>query len=76
MLELILFSFLSIFIVTPCGYIFNKNNNQIINLSNHLIYGIILISFITLVINFFFSTKHNGKQHHINFAIFYYFKKL
>ena len=42
-------------ILTPCGYIFNKhNNNNIINLSNDLIYGLILISFITLLINFFF----------------------
>ncbi len=54
MFELIFFSFFSIFIITPCGYFFTKNNNQIVNLSNHLIYGIILISFITLVINFFF----------------------
>ena len=54
MLELIFFSFFSIFIVTPFGYFFSKNNNQIVNLTHHLIYGIILISFITLLINFFF----------------------
>ena len=54
MLELIFFSILSIIIVTPCGYIFNRHSDNIINLSNQLIYGIITISFITLVINFFF----------------------
>ena len=55
MFELIFFSILTIIILTPCGYIFNKHNNSnIINLSNDLIYGIILISFITLLINFFF----------------------
>ena len=55
MLELIFFSILAVIILTPCGYFFNKhNNNNIINLSNDLIYGLILISFITLVINFFF----------------------
>jgi hypothetical protein len=55
MFELIFFSILAIIILTPCGYIFSKhNNNNIINLSNDLIYGLILISFITLLINFFF----------------------
>lgn len=53
MFELIFFSIFSILIVTPCGYIFNKHSNSIINLSNQLIYGSILISFISLVINFF-----------------------
>ncbi len=53
MLELIFFSILSILIITPCGFIFYKHQNNIIHLSNQLIYGIILISFITLVINFF-----------------------
>jgi len=55
MFELIFFSILTVIILTPCGYIFTKhNNNNIINLSNDLIYGLILISFITLLINFFF----------------------
>ena len=55
MFELIFFSILAVVIITPSGYIFNKhNNNNIINLSNDLIYGLILISFITLLINFFF----------------------
>ena len=55
MFELFFLSILAVIIVTPCGYIFNKHNNiNIINLSNDLIYGIILISFITLLINFFF----------------------
>ena len=55
MFELIFFSILAVIILSPCGYIFNKhNNNNIINLSNDLIYGLILISFITLLINFFF----------------------
>ena len=54
MLELIFFSILAIIILAPCGYIFNTHkNNNIINLSNDLIYGLILISFITLLINFF-----------------------
>tara|TARA_B100000787_G_scaffold136218_1_gene105021 strand:+ start:68 stop:1717 length:1650 start_codon:yes stop_codon:yes gene_type:complete len=55
MFELIIFSILAVTIITPCGYIFTKhNNNSIINLSNDLIYGLILISFITLLLNFFF----------------------
>ena len=55
MFELIFFSILAVIILTPCGYIFTKhNNNNIINLSNDLIYGLILISFITLLLNFFF----------------------
>ena len=50
MFELIFFSILAATIITPCGYIFTKhNNNNIVNLSNDLIYGLILISFITLV---------------------------
>ena len=55
MFELIFFSILTVIILTPCGYIFNNHNSSnITNLSNDLIYGLILISFITLVINFFF----------------------
>ena len=55
MFELFIFSILAIIIITPCGYIFTKhNNNNIINLSNDLVYGLILISFITLLLNFFF----------------------
>ena len=59
MFELIFFSILAVIILTPCGYFFNNHNhshynNNIINLSSDLIYGLILISFITLVINFFF----------------------
>ena len=54
MFEIIFFSIISIIILTPTGYIFYKHSNNIINLSNQLIYGIILISFITLVINFFY----------------------
>jgi hypothetical protein len=55
MFELFFLSILAVIILTPCGYIFNKHNDiNIINLSNNLIYGIILISFITLLINFFF----------------------
>ena len=56
MFELIFFSILAATIITPCGYIFTKhNNNNIVNLSNDLIYGLILISFITLLLNFFFA---------------------
>ena len=56
MFELIFLSILAATIITPCGYIFTKhNNNNIVNLSNDLIYGLILISFITLLLNFFFA---------------------
>ena len=55
MLELIFLSALTTIILTPCGYPFNKHNNvNIANFSNDLVYGIILISFISLLINFFF----------------------
>ena len=54
MLELILYSILIVVILTPCGYFFSRKNTlTITNLSNDLIYGIILISFISLVLNFF-----------------------
>jgi hypothetical protein len=53
MFELIILSIISVSIITPCGYILNKNNaDDIITLSNHLIYGVIIISFVALLINF------------------------
>ena len=55
MFELIILSIISVSIITPCGYILNKDNaDDIITLSNHLIYGIIIISFVALLINFVF----------------------
>ena len=55
MFELIFLSIISVSIITPCGYILNKNNaDDIITLSNHLIYGVIIISFVALLINFVF----------------------
>ncbi len=53
MFELFLYSILVVVILTPCGRILSGNNNlNITNLSSELIYGIILISFISLALNF------------------------
>ena len=55
MFELILISIVISVILTPCGSLFGgKNNLNFTNLSSELIYGIILISFISLALNFFF----------------------
>ena len=54
MFELIISSILIVVILTPCGYIFSRKNTiNITSLSSKLIYGIILISFISLILNFF-----------------------
>ncbi len=59
MLELILYSIISVIILTPCGYIFSRKKTlTITNLSSDLIYGIILISFISLLLNFFTPLNH------------------
>ena len=77
MLELIFFSILSIIIITPCGYIFVKhNNNNIINLSNDLIYGLILISFITLLLNFFFPLNIVVNSLILLLPLFFFLKNL
>ena len=54
MFELFFFSILSVVITTPFGFILFNQSNNTINLSNQLIYGTIVISFIALLINFFF----------------------
>ena len=79
MLELILLSALTSIILTPCGYLFNKHNNiNIANYSTDLIYGVILISFISLFINFFFPLNIfiNSFVLTIPFIIFLKKKKL
>ena len=77
MLELVFFSILSVIIITPLGYIFTKhNNNNIINLSNDLIYGIILISFITLLLNFFFPLNIVVNSLILLLPLFFFFKNL
>ena len=77
MLELIFFSILSVIIVTPLGYIFTKhNNNNIINLSNDLIYGIILISLITLLLNFFFPLTIVVNSLILLLPLYFFFKNL
>ena len=54
MFELFFFSILSVIITTPFGFILFNQSNNTINLSNQLIYGTIVISFIALLINFYF----------------------
>ena len=77
MLELVFFSILSVIIITPLGYIFTKhNNNNIINLSNDLIYGIILISFITLLLNFFFPLNIVVNSLILLLPLFFFLKNL
>ena len=77
MLELIFFSILTVIIITPCGYIFTKhNNNNIINLSNDLIYGLILISFITLLLNFFFPLNIVVNSLILLLPLLFFFKNL
>ena len=77
MLELVFFSILSVIIITPLGYIFTKhNNNNIINLSSDLIYGIILISFITLLLNFFFPLNIIVNSLILLLPLFFFLKNL
>ena len=55
MINLFIISFLSIVLTLPLGCLFSKNYNQtIFNYSSKLIYGIIIISFISIFLNFFF----------------------
>ena len=55
MINLILYSILSIIIITPLGtFINNQNDYNILNYTKNLIYGFIFLSFIALVLNFFF----------------------
>ncbi len=55
MINLILYSILSIIIITPLGtFVNNQNDYNILNYTKNLIYGFIFLSFIALVLNFFF----------------------
>ena len=56
MINLIFFSLVSIIIITPLGTFFNKRDDySILNYTKNLIYGFILLSFLALLLNFFFS---------------------
>jgi len=53
MFNLLLFCFVSVLIITPCGYFLIRNNElSINNFSKQLIFGSIIISFLCLLINF------------------------
>ena len=52
MFEIFISSFIATFFYTPYGYLFQKGNN-IRSLSLQLIFGLILLSFFSLIINFF-----------------------
>lgn len=55
MLSVFTFSFLATLFTVPFGIFFIKNNtnNNLYNFSKHLIFGLILLSFLSLCINFF-----------------------
>jgi len=56
MINLIFFSLLSIIIITPFGTFFNNRDDySILNYTKNLIYGFIFLSFLALLLNFFFS---------------------
>lgn len=56
MINILFFSIISTIIITPLGIFFNNNyNNNILNYTKNLIYGFILLSFLALSLNFFFS---------------------
>ena len=76
MLNLLIISFLSIIIISPLGYIVLKNDNKdFLNYSISTIYGIILISFISLVLNFFFPLSKLINTLLIIIPIFIIYKK-
>ena len=52
MLEIFIFSFLVTFIYTPFGYMIHKGNNTI-SYSLQLIFSIIILSFFSLLLNFY-----------------------
>ena len=55
MINLILYSIVSIIIITPLGTFFNNQNDySILNYTKNLIYGFIFLSFLALLLNFFF----------------------
>ena len=54
MFNLLFVSFLGVIITLPFGYLFLKNHEKTINsYSKILLYGIIVISFISIFLNFF-----------------------
>ena len=54
MINLILYSIVSIIIITPLGTFFNNQNDySILNYTKNLIYGFIFLSFLALLLNFF-----------------------
>ena len=58
MINLILYSIVSIIIITPLGTFFNNQNDySILNYTKNLIYGFIFLSFLALLLNFFFPFK-------------------
>ena len=76
MFELIFFSILSVIIVTPFGFILFNQSNNTINLSNQLIYGTIIISFIALLINFFFPLNSSSNTLILILPLFILLKNL
>ena len=58
MLEIFIFSFLVTFIYTPFGYMIHKGNNTI-SYSLQLIFSIIILSFFSLLLNFFTPLSQN-----------------
>ena len=66
---IILQSFLILILFTPFGLILsNENKKNLDYFSSQLLYGLIIISFIALFLNFFFSIKQIIKHTHSNFA--------
>ena len=76
MLNLIIFSFLSVLISLPFGCLFLKDNNKtIINYSVLLLYGIIVISFLSIILNFFTPLNKITSTFVIFGALFIIFNK-
>ncbi len=75
MLSLFLFSFLSVLIVTPCGYLLIKNKNlNFINFSKQLIFGSIIISFLCLLINFILPINKTVNTILLIFPLYFLYK--
>ena len=56
MFQLYIYSFLATFLFTPLGFFFLKKNKKDLEyFSYQLIFGIIFVSFVALLLNFFFS---------------------
>ncbi len=76
MFELFIISLLSTILITPFGFLLCKHSNNLINFSNQLIYGIIIISFISLLINFFFPLSILINSFLLILPIFFILKNL